>query len=90
MTTHRFGPARRLRLLDAMTALVGTVALCMIGPLRGFSEAHTQVAFVSTFALFMVPGILLSLWFMSEYFPGVALVPIAFVLSTRSHLINTF
>jgi hypothetical protein len=53
----------------------------MIGPLRGFSEAHTQVAFASTFALFMVPGILLSHWFLGEYFPGAARVPVAFVLS---------
>jgi hypothetical protein len=53
----------------------------MIWPLRGFSETHGQVAFVSTFALFMVPGTLLSHWFMSEYFPGAALVPVAFVIS---------
>lgn len=53
----------------------------MIGPLRGFSEAHIQVAFASTFALFMVPGILLSHWFLGEYFPGAARVPVAFVLS---------
>jgi hypothetical protein len=53
----------------------------MIGPLRAFAEAHTQVAFASTFALFMVPGILLSHWFIGEYFPGAALVPVAFVLS---------
>jgi hypothetical protein len=64
-----------------MTALLGTLALCMIGPLRAFAEAHAQVAFASTFALFMVPGILLSRWFIGEYFPGVALVPVAFVLS---------
>ena len=81
MTTYRFGLARRLQSLEAVTALLGTVALCMIWPLRGFSEAHGQVAFVSTFALFMVPGILLSHWFMSEYFPGAALVPVAFVIS---------
>jgi hypothetical protein len=53
----------------------------MIGPLREISEAHAQVAFVSTFALFMVPGILLSHWFMSEYFAALALVPVAFVIS---------
>jgi uncharacterized protein DUF6077 len=53
----------------------------MIGLLRAFAEAHTQVAFASTFALFMVPGILLSHWFIGEYFPGAALVPVAFVLS---------
>ena len=82
MTTHRLRLARRLRSLDAMTALLGAVALCMIGPLRGFSEAHAQVAFVSTFVLFMVPGILLSHWFLGDYFPGAALVPVAFVLST--------
>jgi hypothetical protein len=64
-----------------MTALVGTVALCMLGPLRGFSEAHAQVAFVSTCALFMVPGLLLSHWFLGEHFPGAALPPVAFVLS---------
>jgi hypothetical protein len=49
--------------------------------LRGFSDAHTQVAYVSTFALLMVPGILLSHWFLGEYFPGAALVPVSFVLS---------
>jgi hypothetical protein len=53
----------------------------MLGPLRGFSEAHTQVAFMSTFALFMVPGLLLSHWFLGEYFPGAALLPVSFVLS---------
>jgi hypothetical protein len=53
----------------------------MLGPLRGFSDAHPQVAYVSTFALLMVPGILLSHWFLGEYFPGAALVPVAFVLS---------
>jgi hypothetical protein len=75
------GLPRRLQSLDAMTALVGAVALCMIGPLRAFAEAHSQVAFASTFALFMVPGILLSHWFIGEYFPGAAIVPVAFVLS---------
>ena len=64
-----------------MAALLGAVALCMLGPLRGFSEAHTQVAFMSTFALFMVPGLLLSHWFLGEYFPGAALLPVSFVLS---------
>jgi len=64
-----------------MTALVGTAALCMLGPLRGFSEEHAQVAFVSTCALFMVPGLLLSHWFLGEHFPGAALPPVAFVLS---------
>ena len=53
----------------------------MIGPLRAFAEAHTQVAFASTLALFMVPGVLLSHWFLGEYFSGTALVPVAFVLS---------
>jgi hypothetical protein len=57
------------------------VALCMFGPLRALAEAHTQVAFASTFALFMVPRILLSHWFIGEYFPGAALVPVAFVFS---------
>ena len=81
MTTHRLGLARRLQSFDAIIALVGTVALCMLGPLRGFSEAHALLAFVSTLALFMVPGILLSHWFLGEYFPGAALLPVAFVLS---------
>jgi hypothetical protein len=53
----------------------------MIGPLRAFAEVHTQVAFVSTLALFMVPGMLMSHWFLGEYFRGAALVPVAFVLS---------
>jgi hypothetical protein len=78
---NRLELAGRLRSFDAIIALLGAVALCMIGPLRGFSEAHTQIAFASTFALFMVPGILLSHWFLRQYFPGAALVPVAFVLS---------
>jgi hypothetical protein len=75
MTTNRSGLAGRLRLLDAIIALLGAVALCMIGPLRGFSEAHTQVAFVSTFALFMVPGILITHWFLGEHFRGLHFYP---------------
>jgi len=81
MTTNRLGLAGRLLSFDALTAVLGAVALCMFGPLRGFSEAHAQVAFVSTFALFMVPGTLLTHWFLGECFPGAALVPVAFVLS---------
>jgi hypothetical protein len=81
LTGHSHRLAGRLRSFDALTALLGAGALCMIGPLREFSEAHAQVAFVSTFALFIVPGILLAHWFMSEYFAGLALVPVAFVIS---------
>lgn len=81
MTTKRLTLAGRLRSFDAITVLLGTVALCMIGPLRAFTEAHSHVAFASTFVLFMVPGIFLSRWFISEYFQGSALVPVAFVLS---------
>jgi Family of unknown function (DUF6077) len=78
---HRLRPARRLQWFDALTAVLGVVVLCIVGPLRAFAEAHTQIAFVSTLALFMVPGILLSHWFLGEYFRGAALVPVAFVLS---------
>src|SRR5215217_1035924 len=80
-TSHRLRLARRLQSFDTLIAVLGAVAPCMIGPLRAFTEAHTQVAFVSTLALFMVPGILMSHWFLGEYFRGAALVPVAFVLS---------
>ena len=81
MTARGHRLAGSLRSFDALTALLGVGVLCMIGPLREFSEAHAQIAFVSTFALFMVPGILISHWFMSEYFAGFALMPVAFVIS---------
>ncbi len=81
MTKQGLGLAHRLRSIEVLIVLLGAVALCMIGPLRGFSGEHVQVAYFSTIALFMVPGMLLSHWFLSEYFKGAALLPVAFVLS---------
>jgi Family of unknown function (DUF6077) len=74
-------PIRRLRSFDALVALLGAVALCMVGLLRGVMVAHPPVAFLGAFFLFMVPGIVVAHWFLEEYFPGPALVPVAFVIS---------
>src|SRR5215216_2060480 len=75
------GFTRRVRLLDAWTALSSAGALVVIGPFRGLVEAFPPILFLSTIVLFMMPGILLAQWFLQDGFPGAALVPVAFVTS---------
>jgi Family of unknown function (DUF6077) len=77
----RLAPIRRLHSFDALVAILGAVALCLVGPLRTITAVHPPVAFLGTFFLFMVPGVVLGRWFLGERFPGPALVPVAFVLS---------
>jgi hypothetical protein len=77
----RLKPIRRLRSFDALVAFLGAVAFCMVGPLREITAAQPPVTFLSTFFLFMVPGIVAAHWFFEGSFPGPALVPVAFVIS---------
>jgi hypothetical protein len=60
---------------------LSAVALLLIGPLR-FAFAEVPLAsFVGAFFLFMVPGVLLSHWFLAEHVSGPAMVPVSFALS---------
>ena len=73
---------RRLLSLDAGVVLASLAALALVGPLRGVLQGIPVLTFAGALLLFVVPGILLSGWFLREYFPAVALVPAAFVIST--------
>ncbi len=67
--------------LDGAVALLGAVALILVGPVRGALEEYPLVLFASALYLFMVPGVLIGHWFMGERFWGAALVPFSFVIS---------
>ncbi|MDP8947191.1 MAG: DUF6077 domain-containing protein [Actinomycetota bacterium] len=71
----------RLRWFEVCVALVGGAAFAVVGPLRGAFAVLPEVLLVGTLVLFMVPGVLLTRWFLSEYFSGVAALPAAFVIS---------
>lgn len=73
---------RRLLSLDAGVVLASLVALALVGPLRGVLQEIPVLTFAGTLLLFVVPGALMSSWFLREHFPAVALVPAAFVIST--------
>lgn len=72
---------RRLGSLEGLVVLLGVAALVLVGPLRMLLAEFPMVSFLSVFYLFLVPGLLLSGWFLGDYFSGVALVPIGFALS---------
>ena len=67
---------------DAAVALLCAAALAVVGPLRGVFEAFPLVLFLSTFVLFMTPGLLLSSWFVGAHFAGAACVPVSFAISS--------
>jgi tetratricopeptide (TPR) repeat protein len=74
--------ARRLLSPEALIVLAAVVCLIVVGPLREALSAAPVLLFLGTFALFMVPGALLTSMFLSKHFSGVAGVPAALVLST--------
>ena len=55
--------------------------MILLGPLRFVIGAVPLLAFLSAFVLFLVPGLLLSHWFLGEHFSGAALVPVSFAIS---------
>ncbi len=59
-----------MRQLDGPIVALGVGALILIGPLRGVFEAYPLIPFASALFLFMVPGVLVTHWFMGERFPG--------------------
>src|SRR5688572_8861016 len=78
---RKIGSTRSLRVLDAAIVASSAGALILLGPLRFIIEAFPLLAFLSAFVLFLVPGVLLSHWFLGEHFAGAALVPVSFAIS---------
>ncbi len=68
-------------MFDAGVVVSGTVALILIGPLRGAFEEFPIVLFVCTLILFTSPGALLSHWYLRGRFPGAASIPLSFAIS---------
>ena len=61
--------------------LSGAAALAVVGPFRNVFATLPEVLLMSTLILFMAPGVLLTRWFLRDYFSGAALLPGAFVIS---------
>ena len=76
------GLKRRIQKFDAGVVFFGAGALILLGTLRGAFEAFPLVLFLGALILYMVPGVLLSHWFLGERFPGAASVPLSFAIST--------
>jgi hypothetical protein len=71
----------RVRMLEAYIVLLSAVALILVGPLRSAFAEAPLIPFLATLFLFMVPGVLLSHWFLAEYVSGPAMVPVSFAIS---------
>lgn len=78
----KVGLARRLRSRAPSLLLLGLVCLVLVGPLRGILTPFPALLFLASFALFMIPGALLSGLIRDEGFFGAARIPVAFVFST--------
>ncbi len=70
----------RVRSLDA-AFLLSSVAALLVLP-RAVLEAVPPLAFAATFLLFMAPGVLVTRLFFRDYLSGLAVVPVAFAVST--------
>ena len=68
-------------MLEANIVLLSAVALILIGPLRSAFMEAPLIPFLVTLFLFMVPGMLLSHWFLAEYVAGPAMIPVSFAIS---------
>ncbi len=73
--------AQRARSTEALVVLVGGLALLALWPLRGGLSALPGALYAATLMLYLTPGLLLTRWFLRGHFPGVAALPVAFVLS---------
>jgi tetratricopeptide (TPR) repeat protein len=62
--------------------LLGLVCLALVGPLRGVLAPFPTLLFLAGFALFMIPGTLLSGLIGDRGLSGAARMPVAFVFST--------
>ena len=71
----------RFYLPEVLILLLSLTALVAVGPLRAILAPIPVLLFLAAFALFMVPGLVLSLSLVGAGFSGPARVPVAFVLS---------
>ncbi len=62
--------------------LLGLVCLIIVGPLQGLLAPFPTLLFLASFALFMIPGTLLSGLIRDKSLSGAARIPVAFVFST--------
>ena len=69
------------RWFEVGVVLSGAAALAVVGPFRSVFATLPEVLLMSTLILFMAPGVLLTRWFLRDYFSGAALLPGAFVIS---------
>ena len=67
---------------EALVALATLASLILLWPLRDVFYALPGLRYAATLFLFMAPGMLLTRRFLWEYFPGVAALPAACVVST--------
>ena len=74
--------SRGPRSLEVPIVVASAAAMILVGPLRGALAPYPLVAFAGVFFLFMMPGLLLSHWFLADRFPGPALVPVSFAISS--------
>jgi len=72
----------RVGSVDALILPSSAVAVILLVPLRSVSEALPLLAFAATLLLFMTPGVLLTSWFFRDRISGLAVVPVAFAIST--------
>jgi hypothetical protein len=75
-------PKRPLALPEIRLLLLAMAAAVVLGPLRGLFAGLPVVPFLATMLLFLVPGLVLSRRFLADYFPGLALLPVAFTVSS--------
>jgi hypothetical protein len=71
----------RFRWFETGVALSGAAAFAVVGPFRDIFATLPEIPLVGSLVLFMVPGALLTRWFLGEHFSGAALLPGAFVIS---------
>ena len=74
--------AGRLGLQATSLLLLGLVCLALVGPLRGVLTPFPALLFLASFALFMIPGALLSGLIRDDGLSGAARITVAFVFST--------
>jgi len=68
-------------MLEPYIVLLSAVALILVGPMRSAFAEVPLIPYLVTLFLFMVPGVLLSRWFLAEYVSGPAMVPVGFAIS---------
>lgn len=78
----RLKATQRLRSPEALIFLLGVFCLLLVGPLRDVLAPIPALLFLATFALFMVPGLVVAPMVLPESkLAGLARVPLAFTLS---------